>query len=659
MAQVKPLVRKSVPAVFCAFLLAACSMSPTSRFWGRTVPPKDGILRYITGSEPESLDPVFGGQPESRIMVAIYDRLVEFHPRTMRPIPSLAKDWDVDGSGKIYTFHLRSDGRFSNGDPIHASDFEWSFKRLLDPKTASRYSSFGYEIKYAEAFNSGRMFVRKSGRFALRSGGSAESCAVEGPACLTVSGDPAQRKEEASGDPALASALEGAELVPVSAKDVAIEAPDPLTLRITLNTPAPYLVALLATQYFSVLDRKNIEKFGERWSRPENIVTSGAFRIAYDKPYDELFVRRNPDYWDAKNVHLEGIRFYPVEELSTLMNLYKVGDVDAIYNHTVPSAWFSYISQFKDEYLLQPELALMYYSFSVKKPPVSDLKVRKALSLAIDRRALSIYLKTTTPLDYFVPEGIFPEYEKIRAKVFDDLRKKDGISDADWNRKGFDPGRACRLLKEAGYKVRMVDARHCRVTGIPPRSISITYNTLERHKQVAEFVQAQWQQNLGIEAPIENMEWRSFLDFGFNVRYQGLIRAGWVGDYIDPFAFLQVWYTRQNNGWAGWYSPEYDQMLEAANAELDQEKRFALLAKAEYFLLSDQPCIPLQTSGTNWLKKPYVKGMYPNPGTMHPWKFVYIEQDPSKWDHDVSRIMSDPLDPKVAAQVADLEKTRK
>lgn len=644
-----------LPAVLIA---CGCSMKAKTRYWGRTVPPKDNVLRYVTGSEPESLDPAFGGQPEARIFIGLYDRLVEFNPKTMAPIPSLATHWELDPSGRIYTFYLRKDGRFSNGDPIKAQDFVWSFRRLLGPELASRYGYFYYDVKYAEAFNSGQKFVRKNGEFALVEGGSTNACTAEGPECLTVPGDAESRNEQAAANPRIASALEGATLVPVSADDVALETPDDYTLRIVLRRPAPYFVALLATQYFSVLSRTTIKKYGKDWTRPENIVTSGAFKVKIDRPYDQLFVVRNPFYWDAANVHLDGIRFYPLEDFSAVLNLYKTGEVDAIYNHTVPSAWVDYMRQFKDEFMLLPEIAVMYYSFSVKKPPVDNVNLRKAFSLAIDRKALSTYLKATEPLNYFVPEGIFPEYEKIRERVFDTLRKQDGISDKDWSHRGFDPARACRLMKEAGYKVKDIGSGRCRVSGIPPRSITITYNTLDTNKQVAEFIQAQLNQNLGIEVPIENLEWRTYLQYGHNVSYKGLIRAGWVGDYIDPYAFLLVWYSKQNDSYSGWWSQKYDDLLDDANAERDPEKRLEILARAEYLMLRDQPCIPLQTRETDWLKKPYVKGMFPNPGTMHPWKFVYIERDPSKWDYDVQNIMKRPTDPKVQRQVDALKKSQ-
>jgi oligopeptide transport system substrate-binding protein len=357
-------------------------------------------------------------------------------------------------------------------------------------------------------------------------------------------------------------------------------------------------------------------------------------------------------------VKLDGVRFLPLEEATTMMNLYKSGRVDAIYNHTVPSAWFEYISQFKDEYLLHPEMSNEFYAFSVKKPPVDKVEVRRALSLSIDREALAGYMKTQQSLANFTPEGVFPEYDKVRKRVFAVLAKKDGISEDEWNSRKFDPKRACGYMEKAGYRVVSRPNGRCRVDDFPAGDVSLTYNTRESNKQIAEFVQAQWKQNLGIEIQIKNLEWKTYLEYRSKVQYKGIIRAGWVGDYIDPFAYCQFFYTTKNDSGTGWWSPKYDQLIEKANATRDPEKRLEILAEAEYMVLADQPVIPLGTQQSNWMKKPYVKGMYPNPGTLHPWKFIWIEKDPAKWDQDVDKIMTSQKNPAVEAQIADLMKTQ-
>ncbi|HUF04257.1 MAG TPA: peptide ABC transporter substrate-binding protein [Aridibacter sp.] len=673
--------RAGIAIILLTFLITSCSTQATTKYWGQIEVPEDNKMRYITGSEPESLDPSYvTGQPEARILIGLYDRLVEYHPKTMAPIPGLATHWETNEKGDVYTFHLRKNGKFSNGDPIKAQDFVWSFQRALSPELASRYGFLGYDIKYAEAYNAAKAFVKKNGKFvrapgaepgpaaaqpaaeegdeAAASAQEEDGCGFTAPECLTVPGDEESRAEAAAEDEELKAMFEGAEFVPVEAKHLGVEAPDDYTVRITLKQSAPYFVGLLTHQFFAVVHRESILKHGKDWIKPENIVTSGSYKLKEWKPYDEMTIEKDPNNWDAANMKLDEITFYPMDEQTTMMNIYKAGRVDALYNHTVPAAWNEYIRQFKDEYLLHPEMSIEYYTFSVKKPPVDKVEVRKAFSLAVDRYALEKFRKTIKRLGNFTPEGIFPDYEKVRQRVFAELIKEEGITEQTWNERYFDPKRACDLMKEAGYTVQPAAGGKCKVTDFPANQMTISYNTAESNKAVAEFVQAQWRQNLGIEVQIKNMEWKTYLDYRSKVEYTGAARAGWVGDFMDPFTFLSQFYTQQNDSSTGWWKEEYDGLMDKANSTADPEARFELLARAEFMMLQEQPVIPLATQGTSWMKKPYVKGMYPNPGTMHPWKFVYIEEDQSRWDQNVDGIMTDYTDPLVEAQVTALMKTQ-
>jgi oligopeptide transport system substrate-binding protein len=248
------------------------------------------------------------------------------------------------------------------------------------------------------------------------------------------------------------------------------------------------------------------------------------------------------------------------------------------------------------------------------------------------------FRKTTKPLVDFTPEGIFPKYEEARTKVYTAELAKKGSSLEEWKAREFDPAKARALLKELGYNVVENNGRYS-VPDFPIDKVEVLYNTAESNKAIAEFMQAQWKQNLGVTISLKNMEWKTFLNVRKELSYNGLARAGWVGDYMDPFTFLNLFYSENNDSSTGWSDPKYDKLLDDANKEQDEMKRFEKLAEAEFMMMSQQPVIPLQTQATNWIKKPYVKGMYPNPGTLHPWKFVYIEHDQAKWDHDVENIM--------------------
>ncbi|HKP70364.1 MAG TPA: peptide ABC transporter substrate-binding protein [Pyrinomonadaceae bacterium] len=664
-----------IVAALCA-LLAGCGTSAKQQYWGKTVPPQENVLRYVTGSEPESLDPaVPNGQPEARLLMALYDALIEYHPLTVEPIPSVAESWEIKEGGTEYIFHLRKNAKFSNGDPITANDFVFTIRRGFKPELASRNASLGYYIKYSEAFNSKWAFVKNpDGSFLLKKDfldvvagapvadgdvGKGESefhGFLDGPERLAIPTSEKQKTQLLGSNAKLKAAVEGKELVPVKAEDIGVEAIDDYTLRIKLYQPAPYFLGLLGHQFFRVINKNVVEKYGDRWSRPENIVTSGAFKVLAHRPYDELIVVKDPNNWDAANVKLDRIEFYPLDEQTTMQNLYKAGRVDATYNHTVPAPWFDDVSQFKDEYMLTPELASEYYAINIKKAPMDNPKVREAFALAIDRDDYVALRRTYKPLVDLVPFGIFPMYEAARDKVFSEELQKQGSSLDEWKARKFNAEKARKLLTEAGYPV-IQSGGGWSCPSFPVENVEITYNTSESNKSTAEFAQAQWKQNLGVTVQLKNMEFKTFLPLINKVEFSGFARRGWVGDYMDPYTFLYLFYSGQNASATGWSDPKYDRMLDEANNTTDPQLRYEKLAAAELYVMQKNTLVPLGVPGTSWMKKPYVKGLYPNPVTLHPWKFVYIERDPSKWDTNVSNLMSQ-RDPIVEEQVRNITRTQ-
>jgi oligopeptide transport system substrate-binding protein len=599
----------ALTAAAAAAIASACTASgPRSEYFGKAEPPSGQVLRYISGSEPESLDPQIGtGQPEGRIYLALFDGLTELDPRTAAPIPSIAERWEANSDNSEFVFHLRHNARWSDGDAITAQDFVYTFRRGFSPALAARNAYLGYYILYAQAYNEGAVFVMdpRTGQF-LPDGDS--------PVRLVLPGDPRDR-ERAVQAAHLGAAVSGKQFVPVRAEDIGVDAVDDFTLRLRLNGPVPFIVGLMTQQFFRAVPRKAIEKYGDAWTQPGHIVTSGPFTLKTWRPYDRLIVVRNPMYWDAARVKLDQITFYPIEDTTTMMNLYKAGEVDATFNHTVPVAWVDQLRGFKD-YMDKPEIATEYYDINTTKAPMNDVRVRKGFNMAIDKVALSAYRRTTKPLTAFTPEGSFPGYPQPAGDA-------------------FNPQRARELLAAAGYK--SASGTYDPST-FPIGDVELSYNTVESNRQVAEFVQAQWKQNLGLTVPLKNMEWKTFLSTREGLDYRGFARTGWIGDYLDPYTFLDLLSTPTGNNGTGWWDAKYVEMLRAANREADSQKRFVRLARAEAYLLEAQPVIPLLTQATNWVKKPYVKGMYPNPATLHAWKFVYIEHDRSKWDDDTAAV---------------------
>ncbi len=636
--------RIGLSLVLAALSLAACSASAKNGlYFGKTTPPAGQVLRYVTGSEPESLDPqVSSGQPEARIYMAIFEGLTDYDPKNMQPIPAIAERWDVNNDSSEFTFHLRRNARWSNGDPITAQDFVYSMRRALSPELASRSANLAYYIKYAQAYNEADVFVRdpRTNEFLLEKDFAAADSApatpaqtsntsseyppttqdvapdtalhqfMHAPARLTLAGDEKGRAKAVEKNPKLKAALAGKEFVPVKAEDMGVEAVDDYTYRISLVQSAPFFLGLTAHQLFRLVPRKVIEKYGDaKWTQPGNIVTCGPFKVKAWKPYDELVVERDPMYWDAANVHLDQISFYPFEDNPAMMSLYKAGGIDAAFNHTVPNAWLDHIRQLKD-YMDAPEAGNNYYMINTTRAPMNDVRVRKAFNMAIDKVAFAQWRKVTKPTTVFVPEGIFPGYPRVQGDE-------------------YNPARAKQLLAEAGYS----DPKK-----FPVNEVEITYNTNNNNKAIAEFVQAQWKQNLGITVPIKNTEFKTFMVQRSSVQYKGFARGGWSADYMDPYTFLSLFYTPTGDNGTGWWDAKYAAMLDEANLTLDKQKRYDILAKAEAYMLDAQPVIPLDVPATSWMKKPYVKGMYPNPMTLHAWKFVYIEHDPAKWDQGMPDI---------------------
>ena len=641
---------KQISALILLISLActswSCSVaSGDELYFGKTDPPARNIFRYVTGDEPESLDPIVSnGQPEARIYMALYDGLVEYHPKTLAPIPALAEHWKPNRDSSEFIFYLRHNGRWSNGDPIDANDFVYSFRRMLSPQVASRNAYMGYYIKYAQPFNEGAVFVRDpaTGNFLLakdfddnviepvsgspidktngeypptadnlKEPDSAQHEAFHTPLRLTLPGTEKVRTKLLNANAKLKAAIEGKELVSIKAEDLGIEAIDQYTLRICLTSPAPFFVGMLAHQAFRIVPQKIVEQYGAQWAQPEHIVTCGPFKVQTWRPYDKLVVERDPMYWDAANVKLDEIHFYPMSDNPSIMNVYKVGEIDAVLNHTVPNAWLEVVNK-KQDYMNGIEAGIDYLTINVTKAPMNDARVRKAFNMSIDKEAWAAWRKIVKPLTAFTPENIFQGYPQPKGDA-------------------FNPEQARKLLGDAGYPVTKNADGSFSCPKFPANQVEYIYNTQESNKAMAEFMQAQWKQNLGITITLRNMDWKTFLVARAKLDYNGFARSAWGADYMDPFTFLSLFYTGGDSG-TGWQDPKYVELLDRANRSLDPKQRYDLMAQAEKYLLDAQPVIPLDTSSVNWVKKPYVKGMYPNPGSLFPWKFVYIERDPSKWD---------------------------
>ena len=520
-----------------ALLCAACQRH--GEYFGRVDPPQENVFRFNNGAEPEYLDPaLLTGHPDSNIARLLFEGLIIHDPRTMEPVPGAAERWEISPDQTTYTFHLRSNAIWSNGQPLTAGDFVYSWTRALDPKTASRYASQLYAIKNGEAFNQGTL---------------------------------------------------------QDASQLGLRAIDSHTLEVTLEQPVSYFLFLVSHTTYMPVPKAVVEKHGEEWTRPENIVGNGAFLLAEHRPNLKMEFVPNPRYWNAERVRLDRVIAYAVDDLHTSANLYEAGELDWVPSGYFPAEYVPYMQgRFKD-IETAPFLTIYYYTLNTTRPPLDNPKVRRALAMAVDRRAITDELLRggQIPTSHLVPVG-FRDYQSPPGQ-------------------DYNPQEAARLLAEAGYPNGQ---------GFP--ELNILFNSLESHKRIAETIQQMWATTLHVHVSIRNEEWASYLKSVDNKDYD-IARAGWIGDYPDPTTFTDLLLSTSGNNRTGWASAEYDRYLELARKETDPQRRFALIRQAEALMLEESPVIPIYTYVINSLLKPYVRGIYPTILDIHLLSEVWID----------------------------------
>lgn len=383
---------------------------------------------------------------------------------------------------------------------------------------------------------------------------------------------------------------------------VGLEALDEKTLRITLNHSTPFFLSLLNHHSWYPVHPPTIRKYGgfddrrNEWTRPGKFVGNGPFVLEQWKINNVLVVRKNPNYWDAARVRLEKIYFYPIESLDTEERAFRVGQVHKT-NKIPLSKIPGYIERDAPELLNAPYLGTYHYMFNTSLPALQDKRVRKALNLAIDRESIvrNVTRGGEKAAYSLVPPGC-AGYDS-RHQVEYNIEK------------------ARKLLAEAGYPGGK---------GFP--EYSILYNTLESHKTIAEAIQQMWKNNLGINVKLENQEWKVYLNSKTEGDFE-MVRFGWIGDYVDPNTFLDLYTRESGNNNSNWWSDDYDELLAEANRTGDPEKRFELMQQAEKILLDELPIMPIYYYTSTYLLDPRVKGWYPTLLDHHPYKYVYLEEE--------------------------------
>ncbi len=509
-----------LPFLAALLLASACSRQPPA-------PPPPNLLRIGNGDEPESLDPhLTTGVPEYRIISALTEGLLRENPDNLQPIPGVAERWHSSPDGLTHTFHLRKNARWSNGDPVTAHDFTFSFQRILRPALGAEYAYMLHILRNARAYNEGRL-------------------------------------DDFS--------------------QVGVLAPDAHTLVLTLEKPAPYFLSMLNHHAFYPVHRGTLERNGpidsrdNPWARPGSHVGNGPFLLEEWTLGQRIRLRRSPTYWNTAAVRLDGIDFLPVQDEQTEERLFRGGALDVTENVPIPRI-DTWRADPRGVFHSNPYLSTYYYLFNTTRPPFDDVRVRRALSLAVQRSLLTDGLLKAgqKPALWFTPDGT-AGFRPSQA-LHEDLDE------------------ARRLLAEAGYP----DGR-----GFP--SFSILYNTRDTHRSIAQLLQQMWKQNLGIHCELLNQEWQVYMVSRRNLDFD-IARAGWTGDYADPHNFLDLHLSHGGNNHTGWGNPAYDALIAQAEGTLDTSERFRLYDRAEALLLDEMPVLPLYWYTRNTLVNPRVHG---------------------------------------------------
>ena len=521
--------------------LTGCGSSETNVVAGN----KSGTLYWGNGTEPQSLDPqIATGVPEHHVISAVMEGLVLKDRKTLEPRPGVAEAWDISDDGRVYTFYLRENAKWSNGDAHTAQDYVWSWWRALQTTLGNQYAYMLFPIKNAKRYYDGET---------------------------------------------------------TDFSDVGVKAIDNRTLQVTLTNPTPYFLQLLDHYSLFPVHQATVEKFGRadergtRWSYEGNLVGNGPYKLEEWKINRHITVTKNPYYWDEANVSINSIVFKPVDNAVTEERMFRAGALHV--TSSIPADKIAiYQEKSAPELKITPYLGTYFYRLNINTPQLQDKRVRRALGMAIDRKQL---------VDNITKGGQIPAYTMTPPGTMGYFPE---------STLNFDPEAAKTLLAEAGYP---------NGEGFPP--IEILYNTNEGHRKIAVALQEMWKNYLNIDIKLLNQEWKVYLATESAGDYQ-ISRGGWIGDYVDPNNFLDMFLCNGGNNRTGWCNEEYDRLiLEVAPSQSSHEQRLKIFQKAETMLLEDMPIIPVYTYTSIKLLHPSVKNFDDNILNQAMYKDLYLD----------------------------------
>jgi oligopeptide transport system substrate-binding protein len=494
------------------------------------------------GTEPASIDPQMVEESAgSDIVNDLFEGLYTLDGDGKLQAAG-ALGYELDDTGTIYTFKLRPDAKWSNGEPVTAADYVYGWQRAADPKNASNYAWF---IELTGVTNASEVVQGKKSPDAL-----------------------------------------------------GIKALDDHTLQITLKAPVPFFLKTLSHYTTFPAPRATIEKFGYEWVKPGNIVSNGAFALKEWTPNERLIAERNPHYWDNEHTVLNKVIYLEIVSDTAAYNRYRASE---LHYTTYPLEQYQQIKrQSPDDLVSAPMLATYYYVFNTQRKPFDDVRVRKALSLAIDRDTITEKILGQGQLSAFSLTPPSVDGFELKRPASELMSKEARIKQAK------------ALLAEAGYGPQN------------PLDVDILYNTNEGHKKIALAISSMWKYNLGVKAELNNMEWKTMVS-ALNEGDFGVSRYSWNGDYNDASTFLDIMTSSSSANSGKWFNKAYDALLAKAHDAKDPAERNRLYQQAEALIDEEAPIAPVYFYVKSRLLKPFVKGYpYHNPQDLVYAKDLYL-----------------------------------
>ena len=509
---------------------------------GTVLAEKQELVRN-NGSEPSSLDPhKVESDVENNIISDLFEGLVSVSP-TGEIEPRLAEKWE-NKDNTVWTFHLRPGVTWSDGTAITAQDIVWSWQRLVSPLTASPYASYP-----------GNMHIVNGAEIA-------------------------QGKK--------------------APETLGVKALDDATLVVTLTQPNAAFLAMLAHPSLVPLDKVLISRYGDKWTKPEHMVTSGPYKLSQWVVNERIVAERNPRYWDNAHTVINKVTYLPISSETADVNRYKAGEIDIVY--TVPINQFAQLKKTMGDQLdVSPQLATYYYEFNTTRPPFNDPRVRRALNMALDKDIIA---------EKVLGQGQRPAWLISQPDIGGvELHNPEYAS---WPRDKR-IAEAKKLLSEAGY-----NESH-------PLVFNLLYNTSESHQRIAIAASSMWKKNLGVEAKLQNQEWKTMLDTMHTHNFDA-VRYAWIADYDDAATFLNNFRTGDSENTSQYSNPAYDEALRNAAKASDTAARGKFYQQAEDLLGQDVPAIPVYHYVRTHLVKPWVGGFTSDKLGYYYTKDMYIKK---------------------------------